>query len=228
MKLISIIFAILVLPACTTISSVSRPASYQEEPIGLINETTLNDGDEKILSLLNYKVRLPKINRIAILRLNKDNRWRYYSNDFTLLNESISSQFIDKLRSSKKVYDASFLPAMLTPGQASVPALREAAARFQADLLLTYRSLCNSYQRYKFVADDETKSYCSIEAILLDVRSGVIVKSVVSVENYSAVQNRDDTNFSETVKKAELEATAKALGSVAVEVVSYLEDVPVL
>ena len=233
MKLLLIVVITIFLQACATVSSVERPSSYYEdastnEQVGLFNEITLADNDEKIRALLNYRVTLPKSSRIAILKLNGESRWRFYSDDFTQLTDSIVTQLIDKLRSSERVYDASILPAMLIPADKSVPVLREAAARFQADLLFGYRTLCNSYQKYRILSDDETKSYCSVEAILLDIRSGIIVKSIVSTENFAAVKKADDNNFSETIKKAELEATAKALGTVAEEVVSYLKDVSVL
>ena len=233
MKFLSILFFAIFLQACAAVSSVERPSNYYEgtsadEQAGIFNETTLGDNDEKIRSLLNYRIKLPKSNRVAILKLNRENRWRFYSGDFTQLTDSIVTQVIDKLRSSERVYDASILPAMLIPAQKSVPVLREAAARFQADLLLGYRTLCNSYQKSKIFKADESKSYCSVEAILLDVRSGIVVKSIVSVEDFVAIEKAEDTNFSETIKKAELEASAKALGTIAEEVVSYLSNVPVL
>jgi len=232
MKPLLIIVCTVLFQACATVSSVERPDNYYAgtsagEQAGIFNETSLGDNDEKIRALINYRVALPKTNRIAILKLNTDNRLRNYSDDFTQLTDSISAQFIDKLRSSDRVYDASFLPAMLIPAEKSVPVLREASARFQADLLLGYRTLCNSYQKYNVIAADETKSYCSVEAILLDVRSGIVVKSIVSVENFSTTKKDDDKNFYETIKKAELEATAKALGSIADETVGFLNKIPV-
>jgi len=233
MKSLTIVFFTVFLQACAAVSSVDRPASYYagtsaDRQSGIVNETTLGDNDDKIRALLNYPIKLPKLSRIAILKLNTDNHWRFYSDDFTQLTDSISTGLIDTLRASERVYDASFLPAMLIPAQKTVPILREATARFQADLLLGYRTSCDSYQKYNFLSADETKSYCSVEAVLLDVRSGIIVKSIVSVENFEALKNADDKNFSETVKKAELEATAKALGTIAEQIVSYFNNVPVL
>ncbi|GAA3965369.1 hypothetical protein [Allohahella marinimesophila] len=61
---------------------------------------------------------------------------------------------------------------------------------------------------------------------MLDIRSGVIVKPVVSTEDFSTRKSDEDTSFSETVKKAELEAVAKALGKVADEAVLFLNNVP--
>lgn len=231
MRAIYVLIACASIQACSTVGSIDRPASYYHEETsssqgGLVDEPVLKDNDAKINDLLNYQVKLPDENRIAALKLSEDSYWRFYSSDFNQLNESLVESFIAKLRSSGRVYDASFLPAMLVPDQRSVPVLREAAARFQADLLLAYRSSCQSYQKYRLISSNENKSYCSVEAILLDVRSGIIVKSVVSTEDFSTTKSDEDQNFSETIKKAELEAIAKALGSVANEVVRFLDNVP--
>ena len=235
LRWISALFAMqfcLTMQACTTVGSVDRPQSYYQDNTskdegGLLSNPTLGDENKQIIELLNYRIKLPKQNRIAILKLSKDNYWRFYSNDFTELNDSLVNELVTKLRNSKRVYDASFLPAMLVSEKRTISLLREAAARFQADLLLAYRSACNSYQKYRFISSNQTKSYCSVEAVLLDVRSGIVAKSVVSTEEFSSEKNDSDTNFAETVKRAELQAVAKALGKVANEIVSYLDNVPI-
>ena len=231
MKIIYVAIACIFLQACATVSSVDRPASYYQENSsssqeGLVGSAIFGDDDKKISELLNYQVRLPEKNRIAILKLSTDNYWRFYSNDFTQLNDSLVNSLITNLRASNRVYDASFLPAMLVSEKRTVPVLREAAARFQADLLLAYRSSCQSYQKYKFIDPNENKSYCSVESVLLDVRSGIIVKSIVSTEDFTTKKSSGDTNFNETIKKAELEAVAKALGNIANEIVAFLNNVP--
>ena len=223
----------LTLNACATVGSADRPQNYYrdnpaENTSSLIGAATAGENEKRINELLLHQVKLPKENRIAIIKLSTDSYWRFYSNDFTELNDSLVRELILQLRASDRVYDASFLPAMLVPEKRTVPVLREAAARFQADLLLIYRSACNSYQKFRLMSADKTKSYCSVEAVLLDIRSGIITKSVVSTENFSATQQAGDTNFAETVKKAQLMAIAKALGKVASELVVHLEKVPVL
>jgi hypothetical protein len=231
MKIIYAAIACIFLQACSTVGSVDRPPGYYQEGSsssqeGLVESVTFGDDDKKIDELLHYQVKLPEKNRIAILKLSTDNYWRFYSNDFTQLNDSLVNSLITKLRGSNRVYDASFLPAMLVPEKRTVPVLREAAARFQADLLLAYRSSCQSYQKYRFIDPNEIKSYCSVEAVLLDIRSGIIVKSIVSTENFTTKKSANDTNFGETIKKSELEAVTKALGNIANETVSFLNNVP--
>lgn len=231
MKIFYPIVLSILLQACSTVGSVNRPPSYYQDNSlpaggGLVDIASFGDDDQKISDLLNHRVTLPEQNRIAILKLSTDNYWRFYSNDFTQLNNSLVGSLITKLRQSNRVYDASFLPALLVPEKRTVPVLREAAARFQADLLLAYRSSCQSYQKFKFLDPNETKSYCSIEAVLLDVRSGIVVQSIVSTQDFVTEKSENDMNFAETIKKAELEAVSKALGEVAEQILIFLRNVP--
>lgn len=229
-KIIILLFCFLA-QSCTTVGSNYRPESYYQPQGSITTDSMLSgaDGleDEKINALLYDRIKFPKLIRIAVLKMSTDDYWRYYSNEFTELNDSIARHFINKLRSSPRVYDASFLPSMLIPAERNIAVLREAAARFQADALLAYRSSCDSYQKYQFISPDETKSYCTVEAMLLDVRKGVIAKSVVSTQTFTAKKAADDTNFSETIKKTELEALSGALGEVSNEIVEFLKQVPV-
>lgn len=231
MKKYFAILAMLVVTGCSSIATQNRPHEYytpgqnnaNKEPLFGAPEGMLADKD--IERILNYRLQLPAKSRIAILKLSSDSYWRYYSNDFAQLTESISTDFIGQLRSSSRVYDASFLPSMLIPEQRTVPYLREAAARYQADLLLAYRSNCSTFEKYKFIDPNETKAYCSVEAVLLDIRSGIVPFTVVSSNEFSATKSEGDTNFSETIKKAELAAVSKSLKEVASQLNVFISDV---
>ena len=203
-----------------------RAESTDDEPFFGTTEGLLSDED--IERILNYRLKLPDTNRIAILKLSSDSYWRNYSNDFAQLNQSIVTDFVDRLRASPRVYDASFLPSMLVPEKRTAPYLREAAARYQADLLLAYRSKCRTFEKYKFLDPNETKAYCSIEAVLLDVRSGIVAFTVISTNEFSSKKEQGDTNFQETKKRAEMAALGLSLAEVASELRSFLTDIDTL
>ncbi|WP_444897074.1 hypothetical protein ACJJI5_14145 [Microbulbifer sp. EKSA008] len=232
-KYLIVIIAILV-TGCATVATSHRPSDYYKaggneannEP--LFGSTGESLGDIDIDRILNYELKLPAQNRIAILKLSNDSYWRHYSNDFTQLNETIARDFVGQLRESERVYDASFLPSMLVPEQRTVPYLREAAARYQADLLLAYRSSCRTFEKYKFIDPNETKAYCSVEVVLLDVRSGIVPFTVVSSNEFSARKELGDTNFNETIKKAEIAAVAESLKDSATQLTSFLSSIGTL
>jgi len=229
-RLISCAF-ILLATGCTTVGSIEKPEAYYSNDNGNQSEQLLggsSGSDESLISgLLNHRLTLPSKIRIAIVKLNRNSRWRNYSSEFNDISEEIVAELIATLRRNQRVYDASYLPSMLIPRQHTVPILREAAARFQADLLLVYNESCRSYQKSRFIKSDLNKSYCVVEAVLLDTRSGVVAKSVVSLEEFESNKTTEDLNLREATRKAELSAIAKALGNIAREIDEFLARVPV-
>ncbi len=222
---------ILFTTGCSSISTVGRSDDYYRPGAQVENNEPLFGtsggllADKDIKRILNYRLKLPAKNRIAILKLSNNSYWRHYSKDFAQLTESIATGFVGQLRQSSRIYDASFLPSMLVPEKRTVPFLREAAARYQADLLLAYRTNCQTFQKYRFIDPDETKAYCSVEAVLLDVRSGIVPFTVISSNEFSAKKTAADTNFNETIKKAELTAVGESLKEVAVQLNLFFQDV---
>ncbi|MEL7450637.1 MAG: hypothetical protein AAFN78_15595, partial [Pseudomonadota bacterium] len=67
-------------------------------------------------------------------------------------------------------------------------------------------------------------AYCGVEAVLLDTRTGLVPFTSVALESFEAIESEADTNFRETVLKAQLSATEDALASVVGEIVRFLAD----
>ena len=124
-----------------------------------------------------------------------------------------------------RLVDVALLPALIAPEKVTIPYLREAAARYQADLLLVYRADGRAYERPKFLGPDEVKAKRVVEAILLDVRTGIVPFSSVSAQEYLTKKGKDDYGFAETVAKAEMKATVMGLDEVADTLVKFLETV---
>lgn len=61
-----------------------------------------------------------------------------------------------------------------------------------------------------------------VESVLLDVRPGIVVHTARSSESVSAKKATGDLNFSQTVAKAETEATGKALLKLADAVTAFV------
>jgi hypothetical protein len=63
---------------------------------------------------------------------------------------------------------------------------------------------------------------CSVEAVLLDVRTGLVPFTARRVEEVLASRAPEDMDFSETTAKAITSAEGKALDGIAGEVVIFL------
>jgi len=229
MNRLSVFLVVLsVLAGCATpISTQYRPDSYYDSPSSSQFEGSLFSGDSATLSddairtILAYKYEPPALSRIALMPFGRE-IWSSWSEELALASERMQSEVLDRLRASPRVYDASYLPSILVPENRTVPHLREAAARYQADLLLVYRSYCQSFDRYRLFAADKSRAYCGVEAVLLDTGTGLVPFTTVTSRLYDVVENAADTNFRETRLRAQLDATAAAMGDVSNEIVQFL------
>jgi hypothetical protein len=181
---------------------------------------------DEVATALNAAISVRPGAKLAVVRFGSMPYWWGWSEDFVRLNEKIDSDFLGRLSQAKRLREVAYLPALVTPTSMTIPHLRQAAARFQADTLLVYRTSTRSYDRTKLFKPDETKAYCTVEAVLLDTRSGIIPFSTVVTENFSAVKTPDDLNFRETVAKANQQTIAKAWLRVADQVNEYLNKLP--
>ncbi len=215
--------------ACTStpVSTSSRPDAYYADTSGPDREGSLFAGDAATLSdeainrILEYDYSPPPLSRVALMPFGRE-VWSQWSEELSLASQEMQTSVMDTLRASPKVYDASYLPSILIPENRTVPHLREAAARYQADLLLVYRSFCQSFERYRWFSADKSRAFCGVEAVLLDTRTGLVPFTSVATHSYDVEQNETDLNFRETILKAQLAATATALGQVSGEIARFL------
>lgn len=115
------------------------------------------------------------------------------------------------------------MPALLIPEKRTVPYLREAAARFQADLLLVYGTRVQTFQRDRLIGTDEVHAEAVVESVLLDVRTGIVVFAAQTTGDVSTKKAPGDLNFSETVVKAETQATGSAVVKLADAVLGFVK-----
>jgi len=190
-------------------------------------QESLFKGDQEILSnqdierILSARITLSDRHRLAVLGLNPRAIW---SAELADLEAEHSERFLQALRSVTQLTQVRVMPTLLVPEKRTVPYLREAAARFQADLLLVYSTRIQTFRRDRFIGTDEVRARCLAESVLLDVRSGIVAHTARTAEGIAARKSPGDLNFSETIAKAEGDATGKALLKLADTVVAYLQD----
>ena len=217
------------LTGCATTFTTARPADFfsANRNTGDDLQGSLFTSDAAVLSdsdltrILEYKYSAPAQSRIALLPFGW-NTWSGWSEEMAVSTSAVDADVLSTLRASPRIYDASFLPSILIPETRKLPFLREAAARYQADLLLAFRSSCQSFQRYRLLSDT-TRAWCSVEAILLDVRTGLVPFAASSTQNFQAEEADEDLNFRETVMRAQLESIASALGEISEAIVEFVE-----
>lgn len=116
------------------------------------------------------------------------------------------------------------LVSMLIPEQRTAPYLREAAARYQADLLLVMQPSCRSFERYRVLRSEQSRAWCVVEAVLLDLRTGLVPFVATATQNFDAEQSPDDFGFRETILRAQIDALDEALAEISGAVTVFLDQ----
>lgn len=224
-----VIIAALYISGCATYATQSRPTEYygvtQQTAVGesLFTSDAAVLSDVDIEKNLNYQYKSPKLSRIAILPFGWSS-WVGWSEEISLATKNIEANVIQELIQSNRIYDASFLPSILIPDKRTVPYLRESAARYQADLLLIYRTDCRSFEKYRLLREDKGRAYCSVESVLLDTRTGLIPLVAVSSQTYEIVQQENDINFNEARIRSQLTAVETALAEITTRVRGFIDS----
>lgn len=230
--LLSIYMLVLFSIGCAHKAVVSqpRPDSYyksraMEANLGQANSLFSSDSDilsdNDIKKILAFKFKPEKMNRIAIMPIGRT-FWFGWSDELDKAGTEVQNSLVEKLRKSQYVYDSAYLPTLLVPEKKSIGHLREAAARYQSDLLLIYKASFRTYEKYKVFSPDKTKAYCNLESVLLDTRTGIVPFAILVSRTFISEQKTSDMSFHETIRKAELKALGSALSEVGDEVVKFL------
>lgn len=216
------------LAACGTVATQPRPAAYygaEEARDSAAGTLFASDGailsDADIARILAFRYAVRPSNRIAIVALG-DGYWYGWSDDLARAGAAAKDGLVAKLRASPLVYDASFLPRLLLPPKRTVGHFREAAARYQADLMLIYRTTCRTYEKFRLFAADKARSYCGVEAVLLDIRSGIVPFTVTATRDVTLDEAGHDLELAETRRRTELAAIGAALTDAGDALVAFM------
>ncbi len=237
--ILSLAIAGALLSGCANMPSAVTPmmatAEYSaKEPIAtsLFPSDQAILGEEAVARILSSKLELPAKAKLALMKFpdvaGSRNYGRYYWRDEEYLK--VQQEHVDTLSkallSSDQIAEVSPLPSLMTPSRASIPILREAAVRMQADLLLVFRVGSDTYWQYRAFAKDKAKAYSTCELVLLDVRTGLVpFTRVVSRERLELKQSAD-LDLSETMRRAEQASAAEALKVAADDLVDFVKLVP--
>jgi hypothetical protein len=188
--------------------------------------------DEAVARILSSKLELPAKAKLALMKFPDANGSRYYGSyywrdeTYLKLQQTQVDILSAALLASDHIVEVTPLPSLMTPKQLTIPILREAAVRMQADLLLVYRINSDTYSQYRMFTKDKVKSYSTCELVLLDVRTGLVpFTRVVSCERMESKQTTD-FDLTETMRRAEQEAAGEALKTAADNLVAFIKSVP--
>ncbi len=222
------------------ISLLSGCAAHSTDPSYMMSNAyqqrqaagaTLFKGDEAVLGgeaiekILTSRVEIPPNARLAILALHQDGARGLWATHKFRSESKRENDILFQLRQCNSLADVLLLPGILTPDKKGIPQLREAAARLQAHLLLVYNTSHNTFVKDRFLGTDETKTYCVVEAALLDVRTGVVPFTSVSLQEYKVKKQKEDLNLYEASLRAQMIAETNGLKEIAGDLQKFLDEV---
>jgi hypothetical protein len=198
---------------------MQEPRVLQESLFSSDTEVLSNDAVER---LLLSRIRLPAQGRLAILTLNRRFHFHFWSEQSAQFEQEKEAELLASLQQSDRIEEALYLPAIMVPAKTTLPYLREAAARLQAHLLLVYATSYHDFQNYRVLKSDRTKTRCRVEAILLDVRTGVVPFTATSTFDFEAAREPSDFNFQETIMRVRSHAERQALQGIVTQLREFL------
>jgi hypothetical protein len=188
--------------------------------------------DEAVARILSSKLELPARAKVALMKFPDAEGSRFYGRsywrdeEYLKLQQSQVDTLTQALVASDQIAEVRPLPSLMTPSRVSIPVLREAAVRMQADLLLVFRVGSDTYSQYRAFAKDKVKAYSTCELVMLDVRTGLVPFTRVTSRERLELKKPTELELSETMRRAEEASAAEALKAAAEDLVSFVKSVP--
>ncbi|MFC6999812.1 hypothetical protein [Rufibacter roseus] len=224
---------ILALGACTsshhtnsTSSGVYQAAGVQENNItqSLFQDKDATISEENIQRIMNGTYSLPNKLRVALVKLENSKQRHYYWNDEDYLKtqQAYVDLFSEQLLISGRVTKNNTIPDLLLPSSPGFTTIREAAVRMQADVVLVFTITNDVYSRYKFLSKNDIKAFATTQAVLIDVRTGLVPFSTVVTRDYLSQKQEEELNQSEAVRRIQKEAVLLTIQEIGQQLNEYL------
>ncbi|HXH32703.1 MAG TPA: hypothetical protein VNJ01_18030 [Bacteriovoracaceae bacterium] len=219
--------------SCASMKSAKdhvQTPEYQQRP--KITQSYYQTGEDsfseaQVKTLLSQKLDLPGSLKIAVANLGHESKLttillqEVRSQQGVVVKDSMVAAFESIKGPMKRIKDLSVIPEILMPTAPDLKNLRDVAAIMQADLVLILKTRSITDSKFHLLKKNESKASATMEAILLDVRSGVIPFTSVATRSAHVKKEKDFSN-EELYLRATLEAHGKALEEIVANVGSYL------
>ncbi len=216
-------------PSKVAVSRLSEMEMRRAEPLEALSLFPADQAgmtDAALTEVLNGELQLPDRVRMAVVPVGETPSFTGYAPEFAEQSRQLEGAFFNTLSDSERIDYVQKLPQMLRPTRMTVPDLRVAAARYRADLVLIIHTRTRTYENDRLLGRDRVRAFSSVEAVLVDVRSGTIPFSTDTVEDFLAVKEKGDLRFRDTIARANQEAVGKAWLRVAGETAAFLDEQP--
>ncbi len=231
--IMSLIFSFILLTACST----GRSLAYNEEGGNPNNDTLITQSlftdrastipEENIQKILDGSYKLPQELRVAIVKLEPASPLkRYYWSDEQYLKtqQSYLDLFADRFRQSSRVTKLSVIPDLLISRTPTFTAIREAAVRMQADVVVVYAITSDTYSKYKLFSKAYIKAFATTQLIILDVRTGLIPFSTIVTKDHLSQKKKEELDNAEATSRIQHEAVLLTIDEIGQKITEFLHS----
>ena len=174
---------------------------------------------EQVKTLLEQKLALPSDLKIAVVKL--EHEWnlttmadfQYQRNQQLIVSDENAKAIDDIKGKDKKIKEIAVVPQMLIPKDPTIENMREIAALMQADLLMVIKTRSQTDSKFRMFHKDQIKTVSTVEAMIIDVKTGVIPFTTIASDTIKLKENKD-FSYEELYIKSSLKAEDKALSQV--------------
>jgi hypothetical protein len=216
--------ALLLLTACgdermTSYSPDASAGQPRELEGSIFPDDQHQVSNEQVAQVLDGKIPLHDHGGLAVLSLG---RWAWSDAGFT---ETARKTVADALAANRYVGDVATVPRLLMPDRVTIPVLREMAARMQCENILVYTVTDDSRYDYHPFAPDQIRVELTIEAVVLNVRTGCLPIAVALDREASFKMNPNDPSAYEFTRRAQRDVVLGGLKEVSARIDKILADV---
>jgi hypothetical protein len=202
---------------------------YKQRP--KITQSFYKDGNKsltgtQIKTLLSQKVVLPTSIKLAVVKLGhlSDtttlNGSHRQGNQNTIIQDATVEAF-EKMRGpNKRIKEVAMVPEILMPNEPNLENLRDVAAIMQSDLVLILQTKSKTDSKFHIHKKNEAKAVATIEAIVVDIKTGVIAFTSIAT-NTAHIQEGKDFSYEELYIRATTDAENKALSEITKNIDQY-------
>ncbi len=209
-------------------SGLSNSGFNKDESLAesLFNSDNSILDNEAVNEILSGEIEYISGSKIAVLKFPDS-----YSNSYFNLSETYlknTQAYLDTVSSvlskTNHFADVVLLPNLLTPRRPSIPLIREAAVRLQAEYILVYKINSNIYSKYRAFKSNEYKAFSTIEMVLIHTRTGVIPYTHIETNEAIRRKSREDTDDNEAIANVIRMATLKSLEGASKDLIQFLDS----
>jgi hypothetical protein len=235
MRNLLIIFILVLLASCDGMRNASgnssrfyaegRENGVNDDPItqSLFTDKSASISEENIQKILDGTIRIPDKLRVAVIRLDQQEKRYYWNNEeYQKMNQAYMDLITDQLKKSGRVTKVSSVPDLLVNKPLTYTSIREASVRMQSDVAVIFSVTTDTYSKYKFLSKADFKCFANTQLVILDIRTGLILFTSVVTKDATGQKKENELDNTEAMKRIQYEAALLTLGDIGEKINGFL------